>query len=235
MAMNHFDLAAIFAHPEFRAMLWTGVRFTLLVFAGSWLLGMTLAAVLLTIRLTTSTIAQHFVAGYVSYHRNVPTLVQLMLWYFGISNLLPNDTQDWLADHNGEVIFAVISLGLCQAAFFSEDMRSGLRAVAPGQAEAARALGHGYVRSMRYVILPQAIRNAIPALVNHTVSLFKNSSLAMVIGVSELTHAVREIDSRTFRTFEAYAVGTVFYLAVSLLLMALGAALARHYRLAAGR
>ena len=233
--MNHFDLSAILSNPEFRAMLWTGVRFTMLVFGGSWLLGMSLAAVLLTIRLTTSTFAQRFVAGYVSYHRNVPTLVQLMLWYFGISNLLPDDTQAWLADHNGEAIFAVISLGLCQAAFFSEDMRSGLRAVAPGQAEAARALGHSYVGSMRYVILPQAVRNAVPALVNHTVSLFKNSSLAMVIGVSELTHAVREIDSRSFRTFEAYAVGTAAYLAVSLLLMALGAALARHYRLAAAR
>lgn len=233
--MAHFDVSAIFANPEYRAMLWTGVRDTALVFAGSWLLGMALAAVLLTVRLTRSTLAQRFVAGYVSYHRNVPTLVQLMLWYFGISNLLPDDLQAWLSDHNGEIIFAVISLGLCQAAFFSEDMRSGLRSVAAGQAEAARALGHSYVGTMRYVVLPQAVRNAIPALVNHTVSLFKNSSLAMVIGVSELTHAVREIDSRSFRTFEAYAVGTVLYLSVSLLLMAAGAALARHYRLAAAR
>ena len=231
----HFDLSAILDNPAFRAMLWTGIRYTVLVFAGSWLLGMSLAAVLLTIRLTPSVIAQRFVAGYVSYHRNVPTLVQLMLWYFGISNLLPDDLQAWLADHNGEAIFAIIALGLCQAAFFSEDMRSGLRAVAPGQAEAARALGHSYLGSMRYVMLPQAVRNALPALVNHTVSLFKNSSLAMAIGVAELTHVVREIDSRSFRTFEAYAAGTVIYLAVSLLLMGLGAALARRYRLRAAR
>jgi polar amino acid transport system permease protein len=88
---------------------------------------------------------------------------------------------------------------------------------------------------MRYVILPQAIRNAIPALVNHTVSLFKNSSLGMVIGVTEITHVVQEIASRTFRTFEIYAIGTAFYLTVSLLLMAMGALLARHYRLAAAR
>ena len=233
--MSHFDLAAILSNPDFRTMLWTGIQFTATVFMGSWLLGMALAAVLLVIRLTPSAAAQRFVAGYVSYHRNVPTLVQLMLWYFGISNLLPDDMQAWLADHKGEAIFAVISLGLCQAAFFSEDMRSGLRGVAMGQAEAARALGHSYVGSMRYVILPQAVRNAVPALVNHTVSLFKNSSLAMAIGVTELTHVVREIESRSFRTFEVYTVGTALYLAVSLLLMALGAALARHFRLAATR
>jgi polar amino acid transport system permease protein len=191
--------------------------------------------VLLTIRLTPSVIAQRGVAAYVSYHRNVPTLVQLMFWYFGISNLLPDSAQEWLADNNGEGLFAIIAFGLCQAAFFSEDLRSGLRAVAPGQAEAARALGHSYVGAMRYVILPQAVRNAIPALVNHTVSLFKNTSLAMAIGVAELTHVVREVESRSFRTFEVYAIGTAFYLSVSLLLMALGAMLARHYRLAGGR
>ena len=233
--MNEFDLSAVFARPEFRAMLLTGIRFTAVVAVGSWLLGMSLAAVLLTVRLLPSKLAERFVAGYVSYHRNVPTLVQLMLWYFGIANLLPDELQTWLAENKGDAIFAVIALGLCQAAYFSEDMRSGLRAVSAGQAEAAQALGHSYVGTMRYVVLPQAIRNAIPALVNHTVSLFKNSSLAMAIGVTELTHVMREIESRSFRTFEVYSIGTALYLVTSLLLMALGAALARHYRLAAAR
>ena len=169
--MQGFDLAAILSNPDFRAMIWLGIRMTATVAIGSWLLAMALAIVLLTIRLTPSVIAQRCVAAYVSYHRNVPTLVQLMLWYFGISNLLPDAVQECLSDHDGEAIFAVIALGLCQAAFFSEDMRSGLRAVSAGQAEAARALGHSYVGSMRYVILPQAIRNAIPALVNHTVGI----------------------------------------------------------------
>lgn len=233
--MQGFDLSAILANPAFRAMILSGVKVTLWIFACSWLLGMALALILMVVRLTPSRLGERFVASYVAYHRNVPTLVQLMLWYFGISNLLPDSAQEWLAEHHGEAIFAVISLGLCQAAFFSEDLRSGLRSVASGQAEAARALGHSYIGSMRYVILPQAMRNAIPALVNHTVSLFKNSSLAMAIGVSELTHVVREVESRSFRTFEVYAVATILYLAFSLLLMGLGASLARHYRLAATR
>lgn len=233
--MQGFDLTAVLGNPAYREMIASGVRVTLAIFACSWLFGMALAALLLVIRLLPGPVGERVVATYVAYHRNVPTLVQLMLWYFGISALLPDSWQEWLADHSSEAVFAVIALSLCQAAYFSEDLRSGLRGVSAGQAEAARALGHSYVGSMRYVILPQAVRNAVPALVNHTVSLFKNSSLAMAIGVAELTHVVREVESRSFRTFEVYAVATVLYLAFSLLLMAGGALLARRFRLAAAR
>ena len=233
--MKDFDLMAILLNPEFSAMLMKGVELTLIIASSSWLLAMTLALLLLIVRLTPNRLAQRAVAAYVSCHRNVPTLVQLMMWYFGISSLLPEGMQDWLADHDGEAIFAVISLGLCQAAYFSEDMRSGLRSIPTGQTEAARALGHSYLGSMRSVILPQAIRNAIPALVNHSVSLFKNSSLAMAIGVTELTRAVRQVESQSFRTFESYLVATVLYLTISLILMAVGAWLARRYSIAAAR
>lgn len=233
--MKDFDLWAILLKPDFGAMLLHGVEMTLKIAAGSWLLAMAIAIVLLVVRLMPSRIAERAVAAYVSYHRNVPTLVQLMLWYFGIFSLLPDAVQAWLSDHNAEAIISVIALGLCQAAYFSEDMRSGLRAIPSGQAEAARALGHGYIGSMRYVMLPQAMRNAIPALINHSVSLFKNSSLAMAIGVAELTHAVKEVESQSFRAFEAYSVATVLYLVLSLVIMVIGAAIARRYRIAGAR
>lgn len=233
--MKDFDLLAILLKPEFGAMLLHGLEFTLKIAAGSWLLAMAIAIVLLVVRLTANPVAERAVAAYVSYHRNVPTLVQLMLWYFGIFSLLPDALQAWLSAHNAETILSIVALGLCQAAYFSEDMRSGLRSVAAGQAEAARALGHSYIGSMRHVMLPQAIRNAVPALVNHSVSLFKNSSLAMAIGVAELTHAVKEIESQSFRTFEAYSLATVLYLFFSLLIMAVGAWVARRYRIVGAR
>ena len=233
--MQGFDLWAILGNADYAAMLWHGVQFTFIVFVGSWLLAMSLGITLLVIRQIPGPIAERLVAGYVSYHRNVPTLVQLMLWYFGISALLPTALQYWLTDHNGETIFAIIALGLCQAAYFSEDLRSGLRSIPAGQSEAAKALGHGHLSAMRYVMMPQAIRNALPALINHTVSLFKNSSLAMAIGVSELTHAVQEVQSLSFRVFEAYTIATVIYLASSLVLMAVGAALQARAARAGGR
>lgn len=232
--MKGFDLGPILT-GEYAALMLQGAQLTLELMACAWLLAMSLAMLLVVVRLTDSRIAQHLVAGYVAYHRNVPTLVQLMIWYFGVPTLLPESVQLWLANYSTEFIFAVISLGLCQAAYFSEDLRAGLRAIPSGQTEAARALGMGYVRSMRYVILPQGVRNSLPSLINHTVLLFKNTSLAMAIGVVELTYATREVENYTFRTFETYLVATVGYLLVSLLLMGLGALVARRFNLARAR
>jgi polar amino acid transport system permease protein len=228
--MSSLDLSAILLNPEYSRMLLDGFEMTLVVAVGSWLLAMSLGILLLVIRLAPSRIADRTVAAYISYHQNVPTLVQLMLWYFGISSLLPLALQDWIGVHNGEAIFAVIGLGLCQAAYFSEDLRSGLRSVAAGQMEAAKALGHGYISAMCYVMMPQAVRNALPPLINHTVSLFKNSSLAVAIGVTDLMHAVKEVENESFRTFETYLIATIIYLACSLLLMAVGAWLSRRSR-----
>ena len=233
--MKGFDLMAILLNPEFRSMIVHGVQVTLIIAFSSWLLAMALAVVLLVVRLSPSRVTERLVAGYVSYHQNVPTLVQLMLWYFGISSLLPGALQGWLGEHSGEALFAVIGLGLCQAAYFSEDLRSGLRSIPAGQAEAARALGHSYIGSMRHVLMPQAVRNALPSLVNHSVSLFKNSSLAMVIGAAELTHAVKEVENQSFRAFESYLLATVLYLAFSLLIMAVGDWLGWRTRVATAR
>lgn len=221
--MKGFDLGAVLGNPEYVAMLLHGVEMTFVIAIGSWLLAMTLALVLLAVRFSPGRIGNAVVAAYVSYHRNVPTLVQLMLWYFGIYTVLPSGVSDWLSAHSAEMVFAVLGLGLCQAAYFSEDLRSGLRSVSPGQMEAARALGHGYLSAMRNVLIPQGVRNALPALVNHSVSLFKNSSLAIVIGAPELSHAVKEIENLSFRTFEIYLVGTVLYLFFSLIIMGFGA------------
>jgi polar amino acid transport system permease protein len=218
-----FDLSAILGNPDYISMLLHGIEMTFIIAIGSWLLAMTLAVLLLALRFSPGGMGNAIVTVYVSYHRNVPTLVQLVLWYFGIFSLMPNGVTAWLVNHNAETIFAIIGLGLCQAAYFSEDLRSGLRSISPGQMEAARALGHGYLSSMRFVMIPQGVRNALPPLINHSVSLFKNSSLAIVVGASELTHAVKEIDNLTFRTFEIYLIGTVLYLFFSLLIMAGGA------------
>ncbi|WP_147199780.1 amino acid ABC transporter permease [Pantoea sp. CCBC3-3-1] len=228
------DFGAVIA-GQFGQMIMAGTLTTLKLALGSWLLAMTIALLLVVIRLSHQRLAVFLVAAYVSYHRNVPTLIQLMMWYFAIPTLLPESVQMWINDFNAEFLFSMFALGLCQAAYFSEDIRSGLRAIPEGQSEAARALGMSYVRSMILVILPQGIRNALPSLLNHTVLLFKNTSLAMVIGVAELTYVTRDIENQTFRTFESYLVASVGYLFFSLLLMGAGAMLARRFQRATAR
>lgn len=220
---------SVILHGQYGHMILDGMWLTLQLAVGAWLLAMVLAMVLVVIRLTRIRPLEWLVAAWVSYHRNVPTLIQLMMWYFAIPTLLPESVQMWLNDFNAEFLFSLVALGMCQSAYFSEDIRSGLRATPDGQSEAARALGMSYVQSMRLIILPQGVRNALPALINHTVLLFKNTSLAMVIGVADLTYVTREIENYTFRTFEAYLVSTFCYLFFSLLLMAAGALLAQRF------
>ena len=212
--MKDFDLMAILLNPAFSKMIVHGVEMTLKIAVASWSLAMSLALVLLTVRLTRNRFADAFVAGYVSYHRNVPTLVQLMLWYFGISSLLPADLQGWLGEHGGEVVFAVIALGLCQAAYFCEDLRSGLRSLPPGQAEASRALGHSYIGSMRHVILPQAVTIATAPTVGFLVQVVKGTALASVIGFVELTKAGSMISNATFKPFVVFSCVALLYFAL---------------------
>ena len=208
-----------------------GLLLTIELAVCAWLLAMMLAIVLAVIRLTDRPLLRRAVSAYVAYHRNVPTLVQLMVWYFGVPALVSEQTQIWLARYNSEFLLALIALGMCQAAYFSEDIRAGLRALGPGQGEAARSLGMTYLGAMRHVILPQALRHSVPSLANNSILLFKNTSLAMAIGLPELTYAIREVDSESFRTFECYLIASVLYLSGSLLLMALASRIGRRYRI----
>ena len=230
--LSHLNFSSIFTAQNLKHLMW-GMQYTVLLTLTSWVLAVALGTVLATLRAIGNPLIEKIVAGYVAFHQNVPMLAQLFLWYFGVPTLLPDSAQAWINSHGGEFIFASIAIGLCMAAYYSEDIRSGLRAVSAGQHEAARSLGLSFANSMRYVILPQGFRIAMPPFINHTVVLFKNTSLAMAIGVAELTYTVRDIENQTFRTFEIYLVGTVIYLAISLGLMGVGAAVARRTRILA--
>ena len=105
--MQGFDVTAILLNPQLAGMLVDGFWVTLIIAIGSWILAMSLGILLLVIRLMPSRIAERSVRVYVSYHSNVPTLVQLMIWYFGIASLLPSGLQNWLSEHYAEATFAI--------------------------------------------------------------------------------------------------------------------------------
>jgi polar amino acid transport system permease protein len=214
--------ALLLANPDYQTLLLHGLGVTAKLFAVSWVLAMLLACVLAAVRFSPSRWAQGLVAAFVEYHRNVPGLVQIFVWYFGVPQLLSKDWQRWINRNDGEFILSCIALTLYAAAYMSEDLRSGLRSVAPGQRDAARSLGMSGGQAMRFILLPQALRNALPPLVNQTLALFKATSLAMTIGVAELMHASRQMENETYRTFEAFMIASVCYLALSWLIMGVG-------------
>lgn len=216
---------------EYAGDLLRGLLVTLLLALGSWLLAFAVGLLLTVMRLARVRIVGPCVLAFVEYQRNVPPLVHLFLWYFGVSSLLPVGLQEWLNEHHGELIFAVIAIGLYYGAYFAEDIRSGLRSIAPGQQEAALALGLGQVGTLRRVVLPQALRVAIAPLLSNTVMLMKTTSLAMVIGVMELTYVTKEVASGTFRIFASYGLSTVLYVAVALSLLLAGGWLGRYVRI----
>lgn len=224
-----FNFGAIF-QGEYTDWLIRGLGTTLALALCAWILAFVVGSLLAVIRLTGSPIAHGVVSLYVAFHRNVPMLVHIMFWYFGVPALLPQGITDWLNSHGSEFIMSCIAIGMVMSAYICEDLRSAVRGIPPGQVEAARALGLSFLQTMRKVVLPQAFRIAIPPLLNQTLLLVKNTSLAMAVGVIELTAVGREIDNTTFRTFEAYAVVTVIYLLLSGLIMAGGVLLQRRYR-----
>ncbi len=122
---------------------------------------------------------------------------------------------DWLVRQDFEFAAAVIALTIYTSAFIAEDIRSGVRSIPKEQMEAARSSGFSYIRSMQYIILPQAVRLTIPPLINQFLNLMKNSSLAMTIGVAELMYQARQVESYTFKGFEAFSAATLVYVAIS--------------------
>lgn len=217
-----FDLSAVL-QDGYDQLFLIGIMLTFTLFAISWVLAMSLGILLAAASSGRSRVLRFLVACYVVYHRNVPILVQLLLWYFGIPTILPDAVKAQLNAMNAEAAYAVIALSLCSAAYISQNIRSGLRAIPKTQYEASRSIGFNHVETMQWVIIPQAFRLSLPALINDTLSLFKGTSIAAVIGVGELTYQMRLIESETFRVFEAFAVASAVYFAITIPLMLLGA------------
>jgi polar amino acid transport system permease protein len=208
-----------------------GIVTTLFLFVVCWIVAFILGLFLAMLRATPWRPLQWFVWAYVEYHRNVPLIVQLLFWNFGIPQILPDAFNKYINAHSPELTLAIIAIGLFGAAYMSEDFRSGLRAIPDTQREAARAMGFGFVESMRWIILPQAWRLSVPPLVNQTLNLLKSTSLAAGIGVAELSYAAREIENQSYRVFEAFSIVTLAYLLGTFSIMLAGAALSRHFRL----
>ncbi len=159
---------------------------------------------------------------YVELFRNIPLLVQLFIWFYVLPQILPTTWGTWLIRDLPYAPFwtAVVGLGLYTAANVGEQVRSGILAISRGQKEAALAIGFSKFQAYRYIFAPIAFRMIIPSLTSVFLGVFKNSSLALTIGVMELTATTRQIEDYTFQTFEPFTAATILYALVTFLTMA---------------
>jgi len=203
------------------SVLWTGqsghwllqgLLTTLELSALAWLLAVALgilSGALRTVQLPPLRWAATF---YVEFFRNVPLLVWMFFWYFGVPPLLPRGVQDWVFNHGAEFWAGTLALGVYHGARISEVIRSGIQSIPRTQFEASVAMGLTTFQAYRLIILPVALRLIVPPATNESLNLLKNSSVALTISVAELTFQTRQIETYTAKAIEALTAGSLIYL-----------------------
>jgi len=190
----------------------SGLIVTLELSALAWLLAVALGIVSGALRTVKFRPLRAVATFYVEFFRNVPLLVWMFFWYFGVPPFLPEVIREWMFGHGLEFWAGVLALGVYSGARFSEVLRSGIQSIPRTQMEAAVASGLTTFQAYRYVILPVALRLIIPPATNESLNLLKNSSVALTISVAELTFQTRQIETYTAKAIEALTAGTLIYL-----------------------
>jgi len=220
------------------SVLWTGqsghwllqgLLTTLELSALAWLLAVALgilSGALRTVRFPPLRWAATF---YVEFFRNVPLLVWMFFWYFGVPPLLPRGVQDWVFNHGAEFWAGMLALGVYHGARISEVIRSGIQSIPRTQFEASVAIGLTTFQAYRLIILPVALRLIVPPATNESLNLLKNSSVALTISVAELTFQTRQIETYTAKAIEALTAGTLIYLVLCLSIATIMARVERRY------
>lgn len=186
----------------------SGVELTLLISLITVCIGTILGAILFFMKSSEISIWKikplKIIAGiYVEIVRGTPMLLQILMVYSGTKLIFNIDVDALTA--------AIVAIGLNSAAYVAEIIRAGIEGVDKGQAEAARSLGMSKVMTMRLIIFPQAIRNILPAIGNEFVAVIKESSMASVLGVGELTFSAKVVQGATYLSLEPLMVAAVFY------------------------
>ena len=210
-----------------------GLGWTLVTALAAWVLALSIGAVIGTVRTTRFTWAVRLGNLYVEIFRNVPLIVQMFLWFFVVPELLPTALGDWIKQMPppwGSYVPAVMCLAIFTSVRVAEQVRAGINSLPRGQRMAGIATGLTEAQAYRYVILPQAFRIILPPLTSEFMNVIKNSSVALTIGLLELTGRARAMQEFSFRVFEAFTAATVIYLITNLVVVLAMRALERKVR-----
>jgi glutamate/aspartate transport system permease protein len=210
-----------------------GLLWSLATALAAWVIALSVGSVIGTLRTTPMKWVVRLGNAYVELFRNVPLLVQMFLWFFVFPELLPKglgDAMKQMPPPWGSYVPAVLCLGIYTSVRVAEQVRAGIQSLPRGQTMAGTALGLTLPQTYRYVLLPMAFRIVMPPLTSEFLNIIKNSSVALTIGLLELTGRARAMQEFSFKVFEAFSAATVIYLITNLVIVLLMRVLERKLR-----
>ena len=198
--------------PKYGLFFIQGIEYTLLLAVVAVALAVVPALLLALMRLSKNKLIRGLSGAYIAIFRSTPLLVQLSIIYFGLFGVIsiPRITVLGFVDIS-RFIPGVVALALNSSAYVAEIFRAGILAVDAGQMEAARSLGLSKWSSMQLVVLPQAIKNVLPALANEIITMVKESSICSMLGMAELMFAAKTVASSTYITLAPYTIAALIY------------------------
>lgn len=193
-----------------------GLKWTVALSVSAWVMALVIGTIIGTIRTMPNKWAARMANAYIELFRNIPLIVQMFLWYFVVPELVPVSVGNWLKSlPNASFVTAFLALGFFTSSRIAVQVAAGINALPRGQQMAGTALGLTLPQTYRFVLLPTAFRIIIPALTNEFAAIIKNSSVALTIGLVELTAAAYSMREFTFQTFESLTAATIIYIIVS--------------------
>jgi len=205
---------------DYLDMLLSGLVVTIETALCAWVIALVFGAVIGVLRTLPSKAANLLGFCYVELFRSIPLLVQLFLWFFVLPEVVPHAWGLWLKQlPNSPFYTAAIGTGLFMSARVAEQTRAGINSLPRGQRLAATALGLRSAQVYRYVLLPLAFRIIVPPLTSEFLSTIKNTSVALTIGLIELTAEARAMQEFSFQVFEAFTAATLLYLMINIVVV----------------
>jgi glutamate/aspartate transport system permease protein len=196
--------------------LMNGLEWTILTALGAWAVAFISGSLVGIARTLPSKAAVRCGNIYIEIFRNIPLLMQLFIWFFVVPELVPRPIGLWIKHLDyGPFYTSVLGIGLYMSARVATQVTAGIKSLPSGQRMAGTALGLTTVQTYRYILLPLAYRIIFPPLTSEFLNTMKNTSVALTIGLLELTARARAMQEFSFQVFESFAAATVIYLALS--------------------
>ena len=209
------DMALLFT--RYHNFFYEGIRNTLIISAFSVLAGTVLGTLMAMMRMSKILPLRMIAVAYIEFIRGTPLMVQLMFIFYGLPMIgIKFPDVSFIPDFS-RFAAGIVAMSLNSCAYVAEIIRSGIQAVDSGQMEAARSIGYSHPQAMAYVVLPQAIRNILPALGNEFVVVIKESSIVSVIGIADLMFRTKDVIAVTYRTMASLAIVAIIYFCMTFL------------------